>query len=327
MERALYPLKFKPILKDLIWGGSKLKEILGKASPTDTCGESWEISGVQGNISVVDNGFLKGNSLEEIIEIYMGELVGDHIYENFGIEFPLLIKYIDASKLLSIQVHPDDDLARERHNAYGKNEMWYIIDAEKNAEIISGFKKPVSREVYLQHFKSKTLPGILNFENVKAGDVFFMPAGRVHAIGAGILLAEIQQTSDITYRIYDWDRLDKSGKGRELHTELAVDAIDYKDKESYRMDYSLGKNQRLTVVETSWFTTGIINMDEPVVKDFNLIDSFVIYMCVKGRVSMDYGHTDHVSINTGETVLVPASLKNIIILPEGESQLLEIFIK
>ncbi len=323
----LYPLKFKPILKDLIWGGTRLRDTLGKDCPTDTCGESWEISAVQGSISVVANGFLQGNDLQEITEVYLGELVGDHIYERFGHEFPLLIKFIDANALLSIQVHPDDNLARERHNAYGKNEMWYVLDAEKNAELISGFKEPISREIYLQHFASKTLPEILNFEKVSAEDVFFTPAGRVHAIGPGILLAEIQQTSDITYRIHDWDRLDASGRGRELHTELAVDAINYKDPERYRINYAKALNQRVTLVDTPWFTTGLIYFDQPVEKDFNLIDSFVIYMCVGGKAEFDYEDAETVGLDKGETVLVPASLKNIRIVPEGETRLLEIFIK
>ena len=323
----LYPLKFKPILKDVIWGGSRLRDSLGKECQTDSCGESWEISAVQGNISVVENGFLKGNNLQEIIEVYMGELLGEQIYENFGLEFPLLIKFIDANDLLSIQVHPDDDLARERHQAYGKNEMWYIIDADENAELISGFRQAISRETYLEHFNKKTLPEILNYEKVNAEDVFFMPAGRVHAIGAGILLAEIQQTSDITYRIYDWDRLDDSGKGRELHTDLAVDAIVYDDKERYRIKYNKQKNNRVTVVDSPWFVTGIVTFDKPVEKDFNFIDSFVIYMCVEGDAVFNYGNSETISITRGQTLLIPASIKNIQILPEGPSRLLEIYIK
>lgn len=327
MADTLYPLKFKPILKNVIWGGTRLRDTLGKNCQSDTCGESWEISAVQDNISVVTNGFLSGNNLQEIIEVYMGELVGDHIFDKFGVEFPLLIKFIDANDLLSIQVHPDDDLARERHNAYGKTEMWYIIDAEENAELISGFKQAISKEIYLKHFYNKTLPDILNYEKVEAEDVFFMPAGRIHAIGAGILLAEIQQTSDITYRIFDWDRLDKFGKGRELHTELAVDAIDYADTDRYRMNYEKNNNSRVTVVDSPWFTTGIINLDQLVEKDFNFIDSFVIYMCIEGRVDIVYGKKETLAVNRGETVLVPASLKNITIVPQDSSRLLEIFIK
>ncbi|MFC2112477.1 type I phosphomannose isomerase catalytic subunit [Bacteroidota bacterium] len=323
----LYPIKFKPILKDVIWGGTRLRDTLGKSTKTDTCGESWEISAIQGKLSVVANGFLKGNTIQEIIEVYMGELLGDHIYEKYGLEFPLLIKFIDANDLLSIQVHPDDKLAMERHNAYGKTEMWYIIDAEDKAELISGFKQPISREIYLEHFKSKALPLILNYEEVKPEEVFFMPAGRVHAIGSGILLAEIQQTSDITYRIYDWDRLDKNGKGRELHTELAIDAIVYDDPERYRIDYECESNSRATLVDSPWFTVGIIDFDQPVIKDFNFIDSFVIYMCVDGKAEFDYGETEKVPIKKGETVLIPASLKNIQLLPLGPTKLLEIYIK
>ncbi len=327
MGNMLYPIKFKPILKDVIWGGTRLRDMLGKKCPTDSCGESWEISAVQDKISVVENGFLKGNNLQEIIEVYMGELVGDHIFARFGLKFPLLIKFIDANDLLSIQVHPDDQLARERHNACGKNEMWYIIDAEDDAELISGFRQVISKETYLAHFNNKTLPEILNYEKVKAGDVFFMPAGRVHSIGTGILLAEIQQTSDITYRIYDWDRLDKSGKGRELHTDLAVDAIVYDDPERYRITYPNGINNRVTVVDSPWFSTGIIYFDQPVEKDFNLIDSFIIYMCVQGRADIENGNSGTVSLEKGETVLIPASLKNIHLRPSGSTRLLEIFIK
>ena len=327
MDNTLYPLKFEPILKDVIWGGTRLHDTLGKNSTTDTCGESWEISAVQGQISVVSNGFLKGNNLQEIIEVYMNELLGDHVYERFGLEFPLLIKFIDANDLLSIQVHPDDELARQRHNAYGKTEMWYIIDAEENAELISGFNQPLSKDKYLEHFNNKRLQEILNYEKVKAGDVFFIPAGRVHAIGSGILLAEIQQTSDVTYRIFDWERLDKNGKGRELHTDLAVEAINYNDPEDYRVKYEININERVTLVDSPWFTTGIIYLDQPVEKDFTLIDSFVIYMCVEGRAEIDYGNTETVRIQKGETLLVPASLNNIHILPSGSTQLLEIFVK
>jgi mannose-6-phosphate isomerase len=282
---------------------------------------------VEGNISVVENGFLQGNNLQELIEIYMGELVGDHLFEKFGLEFPLLIKFIDARDLLSIQVHPDDDLARARHNAYGKTEMWYILEAEENAKLISGFRQAITREIYLEHLKRKTLPEILNYEKVRAGDVFFMPAGRVHSIGTGILLAEIQETSDITYRIYDWDRTDASGKGRELHTELAVDAIVYNDPDRHRIDYVNESNSRMTVVDSPWFTTGVINLDQTVEKDFNFIDSFVIYMCVGGRVTIEYARDPGITVRMGETVLIPASLKSLTIRPEGESTLLEIFIK
>jgi len=233
----LYPLKFKPLLKERIWGGDKLKTILGKQGKCATCGESWEISAVEKNVSVVENGFLKNNNLQEIIEIYMGDLVGDKIFDKFGLEFPLLIKFIDANDDLSIQVHPNDKLAHERHQSNGKTEMWYVMDANKDSALISGFNKQISTEEYVNHLNGKTLKDILNRQPVKQGDVFFIPAGRVHAIGAGILLAEIQQTSDITYRIYDWDRVDANGKHRELHTDLALDAINYKYSEDVKTAY------------------------------------------------------------------------------------------
>ena len=240
----LYPLKFTPICKDKIWGGNKLNEILNKEYPElPNCGESWEISGVQDEVSVVSNGFLKGNSLEELIEVYMGDLVGEKVYEKFGIEFPLLVKFIDANDNLSIQVHPNDELSMERHDAFGKTEMWYVVQADPGAKLISGFNRKIDKEGYLKYFKNGQLEEILNYEEVKAGDVFFIPAGRVHAIGKGIVVAEIQQTSDVTYRIYDFNRVDDQGNPRELHTDLAIDAIAYEYEANYRTDYKALDNQ------------------------------------------------------------------------------------
>jgi len=324
MEHTLYPLKFKPIIKDKIWGGPKLRDVLGKKA-SDKAGESWELSGVSGDISVVENGFLVGNTLDEIVEIYMGELLGDKIYERFGLEFPLLIKFIDAADFLSIQVHPDDAMARERHNSHGKSEMWYIVESDKG-ELIAGFNRELDKESYLSHVKKGSLKEIINREDVIPGDIYYMPAGRVHAIGAGVLLAEIQQTSDVTYRIYDWDRTDDKGNPRELHTELALDAIDFKFHKKYKTDYLPVTNSTSTAVDTSFFTTGVIKLDKPVEKDFNLIDSFVIYMCMEGEVGITYqGGLE--TIKKGETVLIPADLKNLVIVPAEASTLLEIYIK
>lgn len=322
----LYPIKFKPILKDRIWGGNKLKNILGKTGKCATCGESWELSAVQGEISVVSNGFLKGNNLEEIIEIYMGDLVGESVFEKYGIEFPLLIKFIDAADDLSIQVHPDDKLASERHDSYGKTEMWVVMQAEKGAKLISGFNKKVTKEEYLSNLEGKTLKNILNSEEVKEGDVFFIPAGRVHAIGSGILLAEIQQTSDVTYRIYDWDRTDASGKSRELHTELALDAIDYSYHPQYKTVYEETLNKTVNVADCPYFTTNIIKFDKAVNKDYNFIDSFVIYICLNGKIQIAYENGKE-DLNMGETILIPASLKELEITPVGEAQILEVYIK
>ena len=325
MEPTLYPLKFKPILKDKIWGGSKLRDVLGKQA-SDKAGESWEISGVEGDISVAENGFLAGNSLQELAEIYMGDLLGDGIYERFGVEFPLLIKFIDAADVLSVQVHPDDVMARERHKSYGKTEMWYIVESDKG-QLIAGFNRKLDQEQYMQHKNGGSLKEILNYEAVAPGDIYFMPAGRVHAIGAGVLLAEIQQTSDVTYRIYDWDRSDEQGKSRELHTDLALDAIDFSFHTQYKTPYTALQNSTVSAVDSPFFTTSVIQLDRPVEKDFNLIDSFVIYMCMGGAVGIAYGKGEVEVIKKGETILIPAELKNLALIPTEASTLLEVYIK
>jgi len=328
MKSTLYPLRFKPIVKDKIWGGSKLKQVLGK-SASDSAGESWEISGVDGDISVAENGFLAGNTLEELVEIYMGELVGDQVYAKFGLAFPLLIKFIDANDFLSIQVHPDDAMAKERHNSFGKTEMWYIVESEKGAnkgQLIAGFNRELDPGQYMAHLNGGTLKEIMNYENVEAGDIYFMPAGRIHAIGAGVLLAEIQQTSDVTYRIYDFDRKDDAGNPRELHTDLALDAIDFKHHPDYKTHYRNAANSSVTAVDSPFFTTSVIKLDKPVEKDYNLIDSFVIYMCMEGEAGITYrGGTE--LVKKGETILIPAELKELAIVPTETTTLLEVYIK
>jgi mannose-6-phosphate isomerase len=323
----LYPLKFNPIILDKMWGGSKLKNTLRKPTKSDKAGESWEISGVEGYVSVISNGFLTGNTLEELIEVYMGDLVGDSIYERFGLQFPLLIKFIDANDMLSIQVHPDDKLARERHNSYGKTEMWYILQADDQAELIVGFNRKISREIYLKHLNEKKLPAILNTEPVKPGDVFFLPAGRVHAIGAGILLAEIQQTSDITYRIYDFDRHDADGNFRELHTNEAVDAIDYTFYENYRTDYQEKTSQPVNLVKCNYFTTNKLNLASQYVKNTSEPDSFIIYICLEGKCIFKSEGNDDEMLISGECILVPAMLKQFSIIPETKSSLLEVYLE
>jgi mannose-6-phosphate isomerase len=324
----LYPFKFKAIYKEKIWGGQKLKSVLNKSVPSDKkIGESWEISSVQDNLSVVANGYLAGNNLQELIEVYMGDLVGENVFKRFGEEFPLLIKFIDASDVLSIQVHPDDELARKRHNAYGKTEMWYVIQADKGAELISGFNREMDKETYLKHLKNNTLPEILNSEKVSTGDVFFLPSGRVHAIGKGILLAEIQQTSDVTYRIFDWNRKGQDGKPRELHNDLAVDAIDYKYYKEYRTHYTLKPNETSNLVKCKYFTTNILEFDRVLEKDFIDLDSFVIYMCMDGMAEITYNEEEKLEISKGETILVPATVDHIKITPKNKAKLLEVYIE
>lgn len=323
----LYPLKFKNILKERIWGGNKLAEVLGKKKSKNGIGESWELSGVEGDISVIANGFLQGNNLEEIIEIYMGDLVGDKVYDQFGLQFPLLIKFIDANDDLSIQVHPNDALAAERHNSYGKTEMWYVLEANAGAELISGFNKPLNKDEYLTHLENKTLGKIMYSQPVQKGDTFFIPAGRVHAIGKGILIAEIQQTSDITYRIYDYDRLDKSGLERELHTEEALDAIDYTYVKEVKTLYPQYKNGSVQLATCQYFTTNKLVFDQPMERDYIELDSFVVYICCEGSFEIKADGIETVPVTKGETVLLPASLKNIMLQPLAEVELLEVYIK
>lgn len=322
----LYPIRFRPILKDMIWGGSKLRKSLGKPGATDKSGESWEISDVKNNSSVVENGFLAGNTLGEIIEIYMADLLGDKVYERFGQQFPLLIKYIDANDKLSIQVHPDDKMAYEKHKSYGKSEMWYVVQAEPSAKLIVGFNKTIDADTYLQHLNGNTLPEILNFEDVKAGDVFYLPAGRIHAIGEGLLIAEIQQTSDVTYRIFDWNRTDAQGKPRELHTELALQAIDFSPVKDFKTPYKNKLNHTVELVKCDYFTTNLIELDQTVEKDYESIDSFVIYMCTEGEAIVKPYDQESITIKTGDTILIPAVLKNIIIEPVAKTKILEVYI-
>jgi mannose-6-phosphate isomerase len=325
---GLYPLKFSPIFKDKIWGGHKIKTVLNKDfEDLPNCGESWELSGVEDNVSVVTNGYLAGNALDELIEVYMGDLVGDSVFENFGIEFPLLIKFIDANDDLSIQVHPDDEMSKKRHNAFGKTEMWYVIQADPGSKLQAGFNQQVDAEGYLAKLENNQLTDILNFEEVKAGDVYFIPAGRVHAIGKGILLAEIQQTSDITYRIYDYDRRDKDGNPRELHTDLALDAIDFTIYPEYKTRYEAKINKSTEVVTCKYFTTNVLEINKVVEKDYNKLDSFVIFICLEGEVAIET-ESGAENISKGETILIPASIESVIIKPSSSSfaRLLEVYI-
>ena len=323
----IYPLKFRPIIKDKIWGGERLKDLLNKKTKTSKAGESWEISGFPGSVSRVCNGFLAGNNLEELIEIYMGDLVGEGIFEKFGTLFPLLIKFIDANDVLSIQVHPDNKLASKLFNSYGKTEMWYILEADPGSEIVIGFNKKVNREEYLHNLKNKTLPEVLNKEKVSPGDVFYIPSGRVHSIGSGILLAEIQQTSDATLRIYDFDRVDENGKPRPLHNDKALDAIDFNVYPTYRTGYEKSVNTSNHILSCDYFTTNYLFLDKPVKKDYLNLDSFVIYICLEGEVDIRYYENNAETIIKGETILVPAEINVIDLMPKSTARLLEVYIE
>ncbi len=290
----LYPLKFEPILKERLWGGTKLKDVLGKPSENDITGESWELSGVKGDISIVSNGPFSGTSLQEIIDKWPEELLGKRVVERFGKEFPILIKFIDAKQDLSIQLHPNDALAKERHNSFGKTEMWYVMNADKGANLIVGFNKNVTKEEYSKSLEKDTLLDLLNYEPVNEGDTFFINTGKIHAIGAGVLLAEIQQTSDVTYRVFDFNRQDKNGNLRELHTELALDAIDYGKKDDFKVVYDDQPNAVNEMVDCPYFKTTFINLNQNFNQDISKRDSFTIYMCVDGsaEISSDTGSVD-----------------------------------
>jgi mannose-6-phosphate isomerase len=306
-----YPLKFNPVYSYRIWGGDKLKTVLNKNYQEDFIGESWEISDVAENETEVAEGHLKGQTLKQLIKTFKGDFVGNRVYDNFGNDFPLLIKFIDAKTPLSIQVHPSNSLAKERHNSFGKNEMWYVMQAEENAELIVGFNQKIKKQSYVNHLKNGTLDEILNIEKVKKGDTYYIPTGRVHTIGAGVLLAEIQQTSNITYRIYDYDRIDaKTGEKRELHTELALDAIDFNSCDDYKTKYENNVNVFNKLVHSSYFKTNIITLKGVIDKEYTNLDSFVIYMCVSGCLEIEYNNTIY-NLIKGETILIPACIKHL----------------
>ena len=321
----LYPLQFTPLYKYRIWGGEKLKTTLNKKYTEENIGESWEISDVSGDETVVAKGTLQGKTLRGLTNQYKGDFVGNAVYKKFGEEFPLLIKFIDAKTPLSIQVHPSNEVAKERHNSFGKNEMWYVMQADKDAELIVGFDKKIDINGYKTHLKNNTILNVMHHENVTKGDTFYIPTGRVHAIGAGVLLAEIQQTSNITYRIYDYDRVDsKTGKKRELHTEMAIDVLDYEVHDNYKTNYDFEINTSNKLVHTPYFKTNILYINSTIEKDYSAIDSFVIYMCVEGTVAI-ISEDDTYTLKSGETLLIPAAL-NIITLKADQATILEVYL-
>jgi mannose-6-phosphate isomerase len=325
--QSLYPLKFKTIYKDKIWGGRKIETYLHKDfGALPNCGETWEISGVKSDVSIVANGELAGESLVELLEKYKDELVGKKVYEHFGNIFPLLIKFIDANEDLSIQVHPNDELAKKRHNSFGKTEMWYVIEADPGSTLIAGFNKELTEKEYLDKFNSGHLTDILNKEDVKAGDVFFLPAGRVHTIGKGLLIAEIQQTSDITYRIYDFDRVDDKGNKRELHTEEALAAIDYKHYPEYKTSYQPKKDETVKLVSCPYFTTNLLDFKKSTEKDYSNLDSFVIYVCVEGEFTVKYDSTDY-PVKMGDCILLPKSIDKVQLETTTGFKILESYIE
>ena len=322
----LYPFTFEPILKKIIWGGSDICPFKGISPVQEGIGESWELSHVEGNYSVVANGELKGQSLDDLIRTYGKQLLGEHVMEQFGTTFPLLIKFIDARDNLSIQVHPDDELAKKRHNSFGKTEMWYVVKATPDAALYSGFSQQIDAEEYVKRVENNTIMDVLQRYNVHEGDVFFLPAGRVHAIGSGCFIAEIQQTSNITYRIYDYNRKDANGKGRELHTELAKDAIDYTLYPDYRTHYTAHTNATVQLANCKYFTTNLIDLDTIMVRDFSQLDSFVVYICMEGRATLRDNKGNEILVHQGQTVLIPADTDVVTISPVPGAKFMETYI-
>lgn len=318
------PLKFENILKPIIWGGNEICKFKEITPNQEGIGESWEISQVEGNVSVVANGAYKGKSLTEVIEKEGAALMGRHVYEKFGNTFPLLIKFIDARDNLSIQVHPDDALAKERHNSFGKTEMWYVISAAEGAGLYSGFSKQITPDEYVKRIEDNTITDVLQFHEAKSGDVFFLPAGRVHAIGKGIFIAEIQQTSNITYRIYDYNRKDKDGNGRELHTALAKDAIDYKLYDDLKTSYIPQPDKEVKLAECGYFVTNLLDVTDSVTCNVKEHDSCVIYICMGGKATVTDNEGSVTAVKQGETILVPASTEKVTI--KGNAKILECYI-
>lgn len=318
---------FKPLYKQTLWGGRRIMPFKGLPATADNVGESWEISGVKGNETTVSGGKEDGLTLSELVKKEGARLVGKENIERFGDEFPLLIKFIDAKEDLSIQVHPDDALAYKRHHTNGKTEMWYVVDAEPGATLLSGFNQEMTPDKYVAAVSDHTIGSLMNVYEIHSGDVFFLPAGRVHSIGKGAFVAEIQQTSDITYRIYDFDRKDKNGKTRELHTELAKDAIDYTYYKDCRQHYTLVHDGCSELVNCKYFTTDLYDIDKSINVDLSSLDSFVTVIVIEGSITLDTGK-EKIALSQGSTALVTADTESMNLIPVGKkAKILTTFIE
>ena len=322
----LYPIIFRPIFKEVIWGGTKILPYKNMPVNSKKIGESWEISHIEHNLSVVANGHLEGKTIDKLINEFGAQLLGEKVIRQTGNTFPLLIKFIDACENLSIQVHPDDNLARKRHNSSGKTEMWYIAEAAPDAVLYCGFSQHTDAGEYVHRVEDNSIMDIINKYSVKENDVFFLPAGSVHAIGPGCFIVEIQQTSDITYRIYDYNRKDFNGNERKLHTELAKEAIDYNYNQDYKKEYTSVENEATKLVNCQYFTTNLLNLNKPITQNLSDIDSFVVYICVKGQSQLTDNKENKTTIQQGQTVLIPADTKTITIEPNGECKFIETYI-
>lgn len=318
------PLKFNALLKSTLWGGDKIIPFKNLDIQQENVGESWEISGVKDNETIVADGPYAGKKLNELVEELKGKLVGEDNYQRFGNEFPLLIKFIDARQDLSIQVHPTDEIAKMQGKERGKTEMWYLMDSDKDATLLCGLKKKITPEEYAQMVENDTIVDAIDRYEVKEGDCFFLPAGRIHAIGTGCFLAEIQQTSDVTYRIYDFKRKDKNGNYRQLHTKEAAECINYNVESNYRTEYTPVKNQGVSLVQCPYFNTAVYDLDEPMTIDYSELDSFVILIGVKGNATITDNEGNTFTLQAGESVLVPATTETLKV--DGNIKFLETYL-
>ena len=318
------PLKFNALLKSTLWGGDKIIPFKHLDVQQENVGESWEISGVKDNETIVSDGPYAGKKLNEVVEELKGKLVGEDNYKRFGNEFPLLIKFIDARQDLSIQVHPTDEIAKRQGKERGKTEMWYLMDSDKDATLLCGLKKKITPEEYAQMVENDTIVDAIDRYEVKEGDCFFLPAGRIHAIGTGCFLAEIQQTSDVTYRIYDFKRKDKNGNYRQLHTKEAAECINYNVESNYRTEYTPVKNQGVSLVQCPYFNTAVYDLNEPMTLDYSELDSFVILIGLNGNANITDDEGNSFTLQAGESVLVPATTKTLKV--EGTIKFLETYV-
>lgn len=324
----LYPLLFEPNLHSVVWGGNQLKPYKGLEPSDEPIGESWEVSAVPSSTSIISNGEWKGKDLISTINEQPEAILGKAVNERYNGKLPLLVKFIDAKKDLSIQVHPNDEMAMREHGKMGKSEMWYIIKADEDAHLYAGFQKEITPEEYQQRIADGTITEVLADHKVKAGDVFFLPAGRVHAICGGIMLAEVQQSSDVTYRIYDYNRPGMDGKPRELHTELAAKALDYHVEENYRTEYNDDSNKAIQIIDSPYFDVRVIEISKPFHRDLRKYDSFVISMCIEGDCIICIRATgDELLLKQGNSTLIPAAIADFDVIPQkGSTRMLDAFI-
>ncbi len=313
----IYPLKFKPILKPVMWGGAKIGRLKKLPGVLDNIGESWELSGVPGHESVVCNGVYAGKNIKSLLQEFGKELMGQSLFHKFGNQFPLLVKFIDAAKDLSIQVHPGDELADRLHGCMGKTELWYVLHADEGAVLYCGFAHKTDKDDFRRQIESSNVVSQLNVFNPQKGDVFYLPAGRVHGIGGGNFIAEIQQSSDITYRIYDFDRLDKDGKRRELHTDLALDAIDFDEYKDYKNHLELSAHGQALIKKCEKFSASLMLLEEPQRIEVRSTGSFRILICISGTACLTDNNGNETALETCETVLLPYAMEDILVSPVG----------